>query len=162
LKGSLDQDTFDIAQQPVTSTDFLSECTQVIQNDKARGELSHNQLVSRSESITVAVVDRSANLDEAAKHLINARFAFKGKSPYAPDAVLVNEFVKKDFLQALVRQSIAAEESVRENEALEKQKNKENGLKEFITDLQRNGDVRIVTQDSSKAIIDIKKRFVSC
>lgn len=162
LEGSLDKDTFDIAQQPINDAEFLSSCTQVIQDGKLGGKSSHNQLVSRPESIAAAVVDRSANLDEAARDLINARFAFRGKSPYAPDIVFVNEFVKKDFLQALVRQSIAAGESVRENGTMDKQKSRGTGLRDFIADLQRNGDVRVITQDSSRAIVDIKQRSVSC
>lgn len=162
LQGSLDKDTFDISQQIINDSEFLGESTQVIQDGKVFDTPSRNQLVSNVESITAAIVDRTANLDEAAKDLINARFAFNGKSPYAPDIVFVNEFVKKDFLQALVRQSIAAGEGVRELGTAEKQKSKETGLKELIADLQRNGDVRIVTQESSRAIVDIKQRSVSC
>lgn len=37
---------------------------------------------------------------------MTARFAFGGTSPYAPDIVLVNEFVKKDFLEHALRHSI--------------------------------------------------------
>lgn len=36
----------------------------------------------------------------AARTIIAARFGFGGTSPYAPDLVLVNEFVKKDFFEA--------------------------------------------------------------
>ncbi len=32
-----------------------------------------------------------------------ARFSFQGMSPYAPDLVIVNEFVKEDFFQACTR-----------------------------------------------------------
>jgi hypothetical protein len=42
----------------------------------------------------------------AAKHLVTARFAFGGTSPYAPDVVLVNEFVKKDFLELVLKHAI--------------------------------------------------------
>ncbi|GAB7351468.1 hypothetical protein MBLNU459_g2127t1 [Dothideomycetes sp. NU459] len=154
LKGALDPDTFGISQQPITNEEFLGECIQVIQDGKTGEITAQNQLVSNSGSITAAVVDRTANLDEAAKELINARFAFGGKSPYAPDIVFVNEFVKKDFLQALVRQSISVGETVRESG----QKSKESGLKDLIGNLQKNGDVRIIAQESSRAILDVKQR----
>jgi len=49
-------------------------------------------------------VDRTADVKLAARELVAARFAFGGSSPYAPDLVLVNEFVKREFLQAVVEE----------------------------------------------------------
>jgi aldehyde dehydrogenase (NAD+) len=37
---------------------------------------------------------------------VTARFAFGGTSPYAPDIVLVNEFVKKEFTELVLQQAI--------------------------------------------------------
>lgn len=51
----------------------------------------------------VAIVDRSADIEAAAKAITAARFSFGGYSPYAPDLVLVNEFVKKEFFEACSR-----------------------------------------------------------
>lgn len=51
-------------------------------------------------------MDRTADLAVAAEHLVTARFAFAGTSPYAPDLVLVNEFVKKEFLEHVMAHSI--------------------------------------------------------
>ena len=59
-----------------------------------------------SSQKSIAVVDRTADVVSAAEHIIRARFGFRGRSPYAPDVVLVNEFVKKAFLDAAVQQSI--------------------------------------------------------
>lgn len=47
----------------------------------------------------IAIVDRTADVAAAAEQIITARFAFGGTSPYAPDVVLVNEYIKKDFLE---------------------------------------------------------------
>lgn len=51
----------------------------------------------------MAIVDRSADIEAAAKAITTARFSFGGYSPYAPDLVLVNEFIKKDFFEACSR-----------------------------------------------------------
>lgn len=51
----------------------------------------------------VAIVDRSADIEAAAKAITTARFSFGGCSPYAPDLVLVNEFVQKEFFEACSR-----------------------------------------------------------
>lgn len=45
-------------------------------------------------------MDRTADVQAAARAITNARFSFGGTSPYAPDLVLVNEFVKQDFFEA--------------------------------------------------------------
>lgn len=64
---------------------------------------SQSHLTSSAKSRCVAIVDRSADIDAAAKAITTARFSFGGYSPYAPDLVLVNEFIKKDFFEACSR-----------------------------------------------------------
>ena len=107
------------------------------------------------------MVDRKFDLDEAAKAIINARSAFGGKSPYAPDVVFVNEFVKKDFLQALVRQVIAAGNKVAQNGKLGARR--DGGLRDLIAKLQKtyHEDARIVTEESAGAILEIQSRSTS-
>lgn len=51
---------------------------------------------------TVAVVDRTAEIDSAAQAIAEANFSFGGHSAYAPQIVLVNEFVAEQFLSGLV------------------------------------------------------------
>lgn len=161
LKETLDSDTFDVAQQPITDSAFLNECLQVVQDHELEGAPAQNQLFSNANSVTAAVIDRTADLDKAAEALVNARFAFKGRSPYAPDVVLVNEFIKKEFLQALVRHSISLGEGVTlKNRALEKQKKTESGLTDLVADLQRNGDIRVIAQETGSAIVDSRQRLV--
>ena len=59
-----------------------------------------NQLLSSTTTRAVAIVDRTADIQAAAKAITNARFSFGGTSPYAPDLVLVNEYVKQEFFEA--------------------------------------------------------------
>lgn len=100
LTDALDHDTFAItAQRPDSS--FLSKALVVVQNDT--GGL--HGLISPAASRTVAVVDRTAKVAEAAQALVAARFALGGRSPYSPDVVLVNEFVMKPFVEAVIQQA---------------------------------------------------------
>jgi hypothetical protein len=48
----------------------------------------------------VAIVDRSTDLDLAAKEIAASRAFMGGQGCYAPDFVLVNEFVRAGFLEA--------------------------------------------------------------
>jgi len=71
--------------------------------DQTETQTSAAQLVSSLKARAIAIIDRSADIDTAAKAIVTARFSFQGMSPYAPDLVIVNEFVKKDFFQACTR-----------------------------------------------------------
>jgi acyl-CoA reductase-like NAD-dependent aldehyde dehydrogenase len=62
--------------------------------------------ISNPDARTVAVVERDADIQEAAKAIVSARFSLRGRSPYAPDVVLVNEWVKKEFLSAVMQCSL--------------------------------------------------------
>lgn len=64
---------------------------------------SPTSILSPSTKHTVAVVDRTADIDSAAKTLVRSRISFGGSSPYAPDLVLVNEFVKEQLLKSVAR-----------------------------------------------------------
>lgn len=98
LPDALDHDTFAItAQRPDSS--FMDKTLLVAQT----GSNVPNALVSPTTSRTVAIVDRTANITEAAQALVAARFALSGRSPYAPDVVLVNEFVIKPFVEAVIQ-----------------------------------------------------------
>jgi acyl-CoA reductase-like NAD-dependent aldehyde dehydrogenase len=96
LPAALDSETFCITGTRLKDSD-LASCTLV---DQRGTSASAAQKLSSSEARTVAIVDRSADIDAAARAIVTARFSFQGMSSYAPDLVIVNEFVKKDFFQA--------------------------------------------------------------
>lgn len=73
--------------------------------DTAIESPTYSQLVSPKSKV-LTVVDRTADLASAAEQLVAARFAFGGTSPYAPDIILVNEYIKKDFLEHVMRNAI--------------------------------------------------------
>lgn len=103
LPQALEADTFSIISS-APSTDHISTCHQVFQETK-KNDPTYSQLVS-SQGKVIAIVDRTADLGVAAEQLVAARFAFGGTSPYAPDIVLVNEYIKKEFLEHALQQSI--------------------------------------------------------
>ena len=102
LSKALDQDTFAIANDEVKDNQLLSECLFVDQTDTFSGQ-AQLELRSRPLAQTFAVVDRTADIQRAAKAIVAARFTYGGRSPYSPDIVLVNEFRRKEFFEACVR-----------------------------------------------------------
>ncbi|KAF5235228.1 hypothetical protein FAUST_7193 [Fusarium austroamericanum] len=104
IENSLDRDIFTVSAQPVTPEDIGTSHTFVSQNGTS-GPILRNHLVSDPKAPVIAFVERDADISAAAQALVSARFSLQGKSPYAPDVVFVNEWVKKDLLRALVQQS---------------------------------------------------------
>jgi acyl-CoA reductase-like NAD-dependent aldehyde dehydrogenase len=54
----------------------------------------------------IAIIDRTADVKVAARDCVHARFAFGGRSAYAPDFVMVNEFFVKEFASAVAQTAL--------------------------------------------------------
>ena len=153
LSESLAPDIFEVVSANVQCEE--PNCVQVVQTETGLAQ-QPAVLLSPSKALAVAVVDRTANLEEAAKTLTTARMTFNGKSPYAPDLILVNEFVKREFLQAVIRHSIqymAAENGP----AIEAQKRSSGGAARTETK-----GFRTITSGSNGSILDVENRYVYC
>lgn len=102
LSSALDANTFCIVQSATDQT-ILDGTLVVDQTANGPPKTLTSQLLSSTRARCVAVVDRSADIEAAARAITTARFSFGGSSPYAPDLVLVNEFVKEEFFEACSR-----------------------------------------------------------
>ncbi|KAG9256756.1 Aldehyde/histidinol dehydrogenase [Emericellopsis atlantica] len=102
---ALDSDIFTFTSKPATDADIGHRHIRVIQNGTLETCPSHH-LVSAPMTPVVAFVERDADIDAAAKAIAIARFSQGGNSPYAPDVVLVNEWIKPQFLTAVVQQHV--------------------------------------------------------
>ena len=102
LLESLDQDTFTVLESMSRELESAERCLVVDQLGQSSDDSQHILCAPPENSRVVAVVDRSADIAAAAAFIANARLAFNGRSPYAPDVVLVNEFVLGTFLKAVV------------------------------------------------------------
>lgn len=131
---------------------LLAECIRVDQNS----EISHQSnsiLQGPVGAHTIAIVDRDADLTLAADYLVASRFLFRGRSPYSPDMVLVNEFVKKDFLEAVVAKITRL---MAETTDVEKP---HAALPDEISKSIRNSASTLVISGSIGAVLDIKSRY---
>jgi acyl-CoA reductase-like NAD-dependent aldehyde dehydrogenase len=165
LKDTLDEDTFEIVTSKVDEKELGHQCLYLLQNGSPTDSPKANELVSPAQSRVVAVVERDANIEEAAKALVAARFSFRGRSPYAPDVVLVNEWVKKDFLNAAVQQSIRylTEDGMNgqaNGHVNEKRPSREtaDSLSSMLEQVKKEGGARIVSSGANGAILDVESR----
>lgn len=104
LPQALDADSFAVSEERPDKT-FLSNTIMILQNDGDSEHIPGRRLMSPMTKRTAAIVDRTANLDHAAHALVEARFAFGGRSPYSPDVVFVHEFGMKSFVEAVIQHS---------------------------------------------------------
>lgn len=157
MSSSLDSDTFAIASEPIQDKSLLESALVVRQtgNEQVPGL---NLLSSPAESKTVAVVDRTADISLAAQELVAATFTFGGRSPYAPDYILVNEFVKRAFLQAVVAECAKFNSLQDVNPPAEKS-SKAQAMNDYVTSLrQADPQSRIVLQEQNMAVLDLYDR----
>lgn len=107
LGTALDPNTFSVVKSSPDQA-VLDEALLVDQTGDGPPNTLTSQLLSSNNARCIAVVDRSADIEAAAKAITTARFSFGGSSPYAPDLVLVNEFVKKQFFEACSRHAASS------------------------------------------------------
>lgn len=158
LSEALEADTFGVITSNPPS-ESIETCLQVLQETQVE-EPTYSQLVS-PQSKVIAVVDRTADLPKAAEQLVAARFAFGGTSPYAPDLVLVNEFIKKDFVEQVMQQSIrflsGSNDITANGSKSSSQKSGSSPVATACKSLQdsKSWKVNIVTQGDSGAIVEL-------
>ncbi|KIW19375.1 hypothetical protein PV08_03670 [Exophiala spinifera] len=150
LPSTLDADVFAISSTRPPEA-FLSKCQVVSQVEE-----------DTSSAKVVAIVDRSSNVPEAASIIGTSRVAFNGRAAYAPDIVLVNEFVAEDFLFHLV-QAVTTPPSKPSLSAVSQQspKAQSDGASQIIKELEGNDGVRVVMSGASCTIVDVKDRYKS-
>lgn len=95
LPTALDQDTFQISSSQLDEK-FVADIDLLVDQTDSSHYPSIKTVLS-PQSRTIAIIDRSSNLETAAEAVIKARISARGQSPYSPDLVVVNEFVGEAF-----------------------------------------------------------------
>ena len=150
LTDALDRDTFAVTTQRPDAS-FLSKALLVIQNDSE----TLNGLISPATARTVAIVDRTANVSDAAQALVTARFALGGRSPYSPDVVLVNEFVMKPFVEAVIQH--ASKYLAGENGEA-RQTTGSSRRSALLDSIQKERNARILVSGSNWGVVEVQDR----
>lgn len=101
---ALDNETYAVVGVRAPAA-FLAKCVVVDQMQQLSPSIvTIGRIVSSPKSLTLAVVDRTADVKLAARELVASRLGFGGKSPYAIDQVFVNEFVAEIFMDAVAQE----------------------------------------------------------
>lgn len=163
LKAALDRSIIEFVVESASDKDLGANHIRVFQDGLPSSGLTqqpsiggYHPLVSPSESRAVAIVDRSAHLQKAASALVAARFSFGGRSPYAPDLVLVNEFVKNEFVVAVISETLkfTARLGIANAVDVNKIKNVEKSLDAGL----KSGKIHVVNSNSNASVFEVKDR----
>ncbi|KAL3422098.1 Aldehyde dehydrogenase family 3 member B1 [Phlyctema vagabunda] len=139
LSALLDQETFFVSTTTLKIDDIASVNYVVDQTAST----------ASGSSRTVALIDRSADLDQAAKSIVAARLFSNGASPYAPYLVLVNDFVSEAFRQSCFKYA----KTLRADQVRGQPKNE---LPQYIQEAKSEGQIKTHSSVPGFTIIEIK------
>jgi acyl-CoA reductase-like NAD-dependent aldehyde dehydrogenase len=162
LKAALDPSIIEFVTSRASDADLGPNHIRVFQSDVPMAELqpslatSFSPLISPSRSRVVAVVDRTADLAKAAAALVTARLSFGGNSPYAPDVILVNEYVKKAFLVAVMEELIKFTANLEVVKAIDSDRAAD--MKSLFEAAQKSSEVEVTTSTGRGSVYEVKNR----
>ncbi|KAM0521589.1 hypothetical protein ACHAPW_005991 [Verticillium nonalfalfae] len=78
VQAALVEGTFEVSYTTVSDNDINHRHCRIMQNGPTATPLAHH-IVSESKNRIIAVVERDADVDEAARSLVTARFSIRGK-----------------------------------------------------------------------------------
>lgn len=154
LPQALDNDTFYISSSRILDSTILKQSLLVDQlSTSPTGTL--DEILSNPSGRTIAVVDRGVDIEAAARSVVTARFSFQGTSPYSPDLVIVNDFIKDKFIDACV--GYASKFFSASTKGRRTQNNDNSETKRVIKEAQSQDHVSTFGS-SNFAIVDVHER----
>lgn len=162
LKIALDPSIVEFVTSRASDDDLGPNHIRVLQNNTAAADQQsslptvYSPLISLPESRVVAIVDRGVDFAKTAAALVTARFGFGGNSPYAPDAVLVHEYVKKEFLIAVVEEMVKFTANLSVVKPVE-QEGAEH-LERLLESGQKSGEIQVTSSTIRGSVYEVKSR----
>ncbi|KAM3065719.1 hypothetical protein ACMFMF_010937 [Clarireedia jacksonii] len=162
LKTALDPSIVEFVSSRSSDADLGPNHIRLFQSDVSAAELQFSSatlfspLISPSQPLVIAIVDRIAGLPKAAQALVTARLSFGGNSLYSPDVILVNEYVRTPFHVAVVEEVIQFTANSQEARVIDSEQAAK--TKSLIqTGLQMEG-VEAITSTGRGSVYEVTKR----
>jgi hypothetical protein len=145
----MDWELYGLVQGSVTSHEILSTALVI---DQTGAAMNLNCVKSIPTLPSIAVVERTADVIKAAKEILSANLAFSGQSPHAPNLVIVNEWIKKEFIDTVLREDRNIDRE------LNFPHNRDPEWKKSLAEAQAKGEATLV-ESHSVFIVDVKERL---
>ncbi|CZR61845.1 uncharacterized protein PAC_11742 [Phialocephala subalpina] len=149
ISPGMDKDTFSITSSKVESRYFSQIDLLVDQTTTFKEPASFH---SATEIRTLAVVDRTGVVELAAKTITTSRLAPNSTSPYSPDLVIVNEYIKDIFSSACLQHASSLGQPARIRNATAEEKK----LQTTLQQAESKGQVKIHrTSGTELSVVDL-------
>ncbi|KAJ5636961.1 uncharacterized protein N7484_010274 [Penicillium longicatenatum] len=149
LLQPLDFELFGLIQGSITSHEMLSKALII---DQTGTTDAPNAVKSLPNLRSVAVIDRTADVEKAAQQILSGHIAFSGQSPHAPDLIVVNEWVKDKFSDTMTRERLRLNREGRSSHA-----DKHVAWKKTVADAESRGEAKLIKKEGLY-MVDVQQR----
>lgn len=146
----LDFELFGLVQGPITDHEILSTALII---DQTGTTDAPNSVKSLPTLRSVAVIDRTADVEKAAQQILSAHLAFSGQSPHAPDMIIVNEWAKDKFIHTMTRESLRLYREMRSTHADDQHV----AWKKAVAEAESKGEAKLIKREGLY-MIDVQER----
>lgn len=108
----------------------------------------------------MAIVDRTANVPEAALTAGASRTAFNGHATYSPELILVNEFVADEFVFHVVQAATSPVSEHKKIASQQQSKAQSDAQAKAIKALAHNDSVKLVMSGANGSVVEVKDWLV--
>lgn len=162
---SLDNDAFAVTSSRAPA-EFLERCLLVDQLCQGpQSDIKKNSLTSLPSSRIVGVVDRTGDVELAAREISASRSAFGSRNRYAVDQVLVNEYVATQFVEAIVKELASSHADSTDKPAANRRilrslrtGNLEDDNTRYVAEAIKLGTCSVVATEGTTTLIEATKR----
>jgi hypothetical protein len=146
----LDWELYALVQGPMSDQDMLFTALIIDQTGTTEAPNAVRPLPNLR---SVTVIDRIADVEKAAQHILSAHLAFSGRSPHAPDLIIINEWVKDKFIDTMARESLNKGRDMHSSHA----DAKHTAWKKAVSEAESKGEATLIRKEGLN-LVDIHQR----
>lgn len=154
LPKALDRDTFHITTDKI-GEQYKDQINLLVDQNTSEISSPAKGLQRPPQGRTICFLDRTGDVELAAKTITSARTLPNFLSPYSPDLVLVNEYLKENFIARCLDFATQVEPSCSSKAAL----SDDLEFQKILQQTEARGEVAIHKRNNDFGIIEVKIRY---
>jgi hypothetical protein len=154
LPKALDRDTFHITTDKI-GEQYKDQINLLVDQNTSEISSPAKGLQPPPQGRTICFLDRTGDVELAAKTITSARTLPNFSSPYSPDLVLVNEYLKENFIARCLDFATQVEPSCSPKAAL----SVDLEFQKILQQTEARGEVAIHKRNNDFSIIELKIRY---
>jgi hypothetical protein len=152
LPKALDRDTFHIARDKI-GAEYKDQIDLSI--DQNPPNISSPTKESPSQGRSICILDRTGEIKVAVESIMATRTSPYYTSPYSPDLILVNEYLKEEF----IARCLEYESQVDQSDSLKTATSDNPEFQKMVKQAEVGGEVLIHKRNTNFTIVELKNRY---